>query len=185
MERKVCPWWLGYWLASPLRRITHNPASILRPYVSEEMRVLEPGPGMGFFTLELARLVGPRGRVLAVDVQASMLESLRRRARRAGLADRLELRLAGPGSLGIAEVALSIDFVLAFAMVHEVPDPALFFREVSAALKPGGHALFAEPVWHVTEDAFNASVALAGDAGLSLERRPGIGSSRAAMLVKA
>jgi SAM-dependent methyltransferase len=184
MERRVCPWWLGYWLASPLRRITHDPGAILRPYVSEGMRVLEPGPGMGFLTLELARLVGPRGRVLAVDVQASMLESLRRRARRAGVVDRIELRLAEPRSLGIADVALCIDFVLAFAMVHEVPDRALFFREVTAALKPGGHVLFAEPAWHVTEGDFSASLALAAEAGLCLEGRPGIRSSRAALFVK-
>ena len=49
------------------------------------MTVLEPGPGMGFFTLELARIVGPEGRVVAVDVQPKMVEGLQKRARRAGL----------------------------------------------------------------------------------------------------
>ncbi len=59
MPERVCPWWLGYFLASPIRRLWQNPAQILRPYVREGMTVLEPGPGMVFFTLELARLVGP------------------------------------------------------------------------------------------------------------------------------
>ena len=61
----VCPWWAGYILASPLRRLIQDPRSLLAPYVHPGMTVLEPGPGMGFFTLELARLVGPAGRVIA------------------------------------------------------------------------------------------------------------------------
>ena len=85
MSHKVCPWWLGRLLASPARRLVHDPAAILPPFVTAGMTVLEPGPGMGFFTLELARLVGPRGKVVAVDVQPRMLSGLRRRAAKAGL----------------------------------------------------------------------------------------------------
>ena len=66
MSHTVCPWWLGYVLASPLRRLFLDPVKLLSPYVQAGMTVLEPGPGMGFFTLELARLVGPAGRVVAV-----------------------------------------------------------------------------------------------------------------------
>ncbi len=62
MAKRVCPWWLGYLLASRLRRLWEDPRTILAPYVREDMTVLEPGPGMGFFTLELARLVGSSGR---------------------------------------------------------------------------------------------------------------------------
>ena len=76
MEKRVCPWWLGYVLASPLRRWLQDPAAIVAPYVREGMTVLEPGPGMGFFTLELARRVGPKGRVIAVDVQPRMIAGL-------------------------------------------------------------------------------------------------------------
>jgi predicted methyltransferase len=61
MARRICPWWLGYVLANPIRRLWHNPREILLPFVKEGMLVLEPGPGMGFFTLDLARLVGPNG----------------------------------------------------------------------------------------------------------------------------
>jgi len=86
MARAVCPWWLGYFLASGLRRLVQDPAAILGPYVTEGMVVFEPGPGMGHFTLELARRVGSRGKVVAVDVQPRMIETLRRRAEEAGLA---------------------------------------------------------------------------------------------------
>lgn len=62
-QHSTCPWWVGYLLASPLRRLMLDPHAMLAPYVRPAMTVLEPGPGMGFFTLELARLVGPSGRV--------------------------------------------------------------------------------------------------------------------------
>ena len=69
MGKRVCPWWLGYLLASRIRRwISDDPRKLLAPYVREGMTVFEPGPGMGYFTVELARLVGPVGRVVAVDV---------------------------------------------------------------------------------------------------------------------
>ena len=88
MSHKVCPWWIGYFLASPLRRLVHNPTTILHPFVTEGMIVFEPGPGMGYFTLELAQLVGLQGRVVAIDVPPTMLLELRRRAGKAGLLDR-------------------------------------------------------------------------------------------------
>ncbi len=67
----VCPWYLGYLLASPLRRLLENPERMLRPYVRPGMTVLEPGSGMGFFSLPLARLVGAEGRVVCVDLAAA------------------------------------------------------------------------------------------------------------------
>ena len=181
----VCPPWLGYFLlANPLRRLLYTAKSILGPYLSEGMIVLEPGPGMGFFTLEAARLVGPKGRVVAVDIQAKMLEVLRRRAQRAGLLDRLETRLIKDKDMGIQDLKGKVDFVLAFAMVHEVPDADKFFSETSAALKLGGRMLFAEPSGHVSEENFARSVALAQEAGLHPESLPAIRWSRSVLLVK-
>jgi 2-polyprenyl-3-methyl-5-hydroxy-6-metoxy-1,4-benzoquinol methylase len=69
-------------------------------------------------------------------------------------------------------------------MVHEVPDPALFFREVAAALRPGGKVLFAEPIFHVTGKKFAASIGMAENAGMQVESRPAIRISHAAVLVK-
>jgi predicted methyltransferase len=56
-----------------------EPRSILETHVERGATVLEAGPGMGSFTLELARLVGPAGRVVAVALQPKMLEALRKR----------------------------------------------------------------------------------------------------------
>ena len=158
MSTHTCPWWLGYLLVTPLRRLKENPAKILAPHVRPGMAVLEPGPAMGFFTLELARLVGPGGRVVAVDLQERMLATLRRRAEEAGLGERIETRRCGPDELGIGDLAGRIDFVLLFFMLHEVSDQERFLREVLVALKPGATVLFVEPNGHVSAGAFQASV---------------------------
>lgn len=184
-EHKVCPWWLGYLLASPLRRLLQDPARILSPYVREGMIVLEPGPGMGFFTLELARLVGPGGRVVAIDIQPRMLGGLKRRLAKAGLLDCVDIRAARPDSMGLADLAGRVDFVLAFAVVHEMPSASSFFVESYQALKPGGCLLLAEPTGHVSAEQFEAELKVALQAGFREAGRPFIRHSRAALLRKA
>jgi ubiquinone/menaquinone biosynthesis C-methylase UbiE len=171
MPERVCPWWIGYVLVSPLRRLVQDPGAILGPLVREGMTVLEPGPGMGFFTLEAARRVGPRGRVVAVDLQPRMLSAMRRRAERAGLGDRIVTREARAETLGVPDLAGKVDLVLALLVVHELPDAGRFFAEVRAALAPGGKVLVAEPRGHVTPAAFEESMAAAARAGL--RRSPG------------
>jgi ubiquinone/menaquinone biosynthesis C-methylase UbiE len=184
MARSICPWWLGYLLASPIRRLFHDPADLLAPYVRPGMTVIEPGPGMGFFTLELARRVGAAGRVVVVDVQPRMLSVLGRRAARAGLAGRIDARLAQPESMGLDDLAAAADFVLAFAMVHEMPDAGRFFAEAAAALKPGGTMLLAEPSGHVDDARFARELAAAAAAGLTVVERPAVRMSQAALLRK-
>jgi ubiquinone/menaquinone biosynthesis C-methylase UbiE len=153
--------WLGYVLASPIRRLLHDPPTILNPFVTTGMTVLEPGPGMGFFTLELARHVGPTGRVVAIDVQPRMLAAQRRRAARAQLQDVIETRLVAVNGMVVDDLAGQVDFVLAFAVVHELPDPGRFFGEVARALKDGGRLLVAEPNGHVTAAEFEVTLGLA------------------------
>ena len=185
MAHLVCPWWLGYLLASPLRRLTQDPRAILQPFVSPNMTVLEPGPGMGFFALELARLVGPGGRVIAVDLQPRMLDGLRRRAEKARLLDRIDLRQAVRDRMGVDDLAGRVDFVLAFAVVHELPNQRRFLTEAAAALAPGGRLLVAEPRGHVSEKDFQATLSTAEHTGLRVESRPEIWRSRSAVLRRA
>ncbi len=184
MSKRVCPWWLGYWLVNPLRRLMHNPGTILDPFVSAGMTVLEVGPGMGFFSLPLARMVGAEGKVVCVDVQEKMLRALQRRARAAGLADRIVARLCTPGSLGLDDFRGKVDFALVFAVVHEVPDPARLFAELADAMKPNALCLMAEPKGHVSAQEFEASIALAEGKGLRRVEDVGITRSRAVLLRK-
>ena len=139
---------------------------------------------MGFFTLELARLVGVSGRVVAVDIQRKMLDSLGRRAASAGVRERLETRLAQSDSLGLADLAGKVDFVLAFAMVHEMPSAARFFQEAAWTMKPGAQMLLAEPAGHVKPALFDAELAAAAKDGLIVTDRPEIRRSHTALLNK-
>ena len=184
MDKRVCPWWLGYLLASSLRRLLHPPDKIVAPYLRPGMTVLEPGPGMGFFTLPMARAVGPSGRIIAVDVQPKMINGLRRRAQKSGLLDRIDARLALADSMGIGDLAGKVDFTLAFAVVHEMPRSAPFFAEAADALKPGARMLLAEPSGHVPPEKFEEELRDAGKAGLLVVERPMITRCTAALLEK-
>lgn len=185
MSKHVCPWWLGYLLLLPLRRWRHDPKKIFAAYVRDGMTVLEPGPGMGFFTLDLLRMVGDSGRVVAVDVQPRMLERLKRRAEKAGLIGRLDARLAGAASLGIDDLAGKVDFTVAMFVVHELPEGHPFFREAAAATRSGAPLLLVEPKGHVKEQEFRREVANALAAGFLVADRPRIGGTRSVLLRKA
>lgn len=91
MNDRVCPWWLGYLLAAPMRKLAQDPQKILKPYMKTGDTVLDVGSAMGFFSLPMARLVGERGHVVCVDLQEKMIDGLRRRASRAGLIHRTSI----------------------------------------------------------------------------------------------
>jgi ubiquinone/menaquinone biosynthesis C-methylase UbiE len=175
---------MGYFLASPLRQWFLDPEKTLRPYVREGMTILEPGPGMGFFTLPLARLAGPSGRVIAVDLQERMLEALRRRAENASLLSRIELRKACKDSLCIEDLKGTVDLVVAIAVVHELPSDEAFFRQAAEALKPGGQLLLVEPRGHVKAEKFNHELHSADQAGLQKRERVIGGRNEVALLAK-
>ncbi|MBI2300994.1 MAG: class I SAM-dependent methyltransferase [Armatimonadetes bacterium] len=180
MMPHVCPSWVGRLLASPLRRLVQDPEAILAGLVEPGFTVLEVGPGMGFFTLPMARMVGEGGSVVAVDLQPTMLRGLERRAARAGLSDRVRTHLCSAETLGLEGVAA--DFALLFAVVHEVPDRPRLFAEVCASLKPGGRCLMAEPKGHVSAARFGAELSDALAAGFAELSRPAIHASRAVLL---
>jgi len=185
MPHRVCPWWIGYFLASPVRRwLGQNPGKILSPYVREGMTVLEPGPGMGFFTIPLARMVGTSGKVIAVDLQPKMIAVLKRRAGKKGSLGNIDARLTSAETMHLEDLEGKIDFTLAFAVVHEFPDPGKFFAEVARASKPGSQLLLAEPSGHVTDRDFATQLNAAAAVGFTVRERPQIARSKAALLVK-
>jgi len=171
MTRHVCPVWVGYLLLNPLRRRLENPYNMLGPFVEKGMTVLEPGCGMGYFTLPLARMVGPRGRVVAVEIEPKMLSAVERRARKAGLLDRIVLRLSSDEEPGVEDFFESVDFIPVLYMAHEVSDQAGFFSETVKTLKTGGRMLVLEPKFHVTRKAFEHVATVAESTGLKTEKR--------------
>jgi len=174
----ICPVAGADWLTSPLRRLLNNPRRILSDLVAEGDVVVDVGCGPGFVTLPLAEMVGKTGRVIAVDIQEGMLTKLRARAEAAGLADRIQLHLAGATSLGVAGPA---DFALAFWMAHEVPDQGRFFREIGGFLREGGRFLLVEPIGHVSRARFRQTVETVEEAGFAPLSRPRAGLDRAVL----
>ena len=178
-QNMVCPWWLCFTFDNPLRKLLHNPEAILSPYVHPGDRVIDIGPGMGYFTIPLARLVGPQGHVIGIDVQEKMLSALRLRAKKNEVSERIEGYLASQKSLGIHEKA---DFILAFWMAHEVLDQSSFFREIRDLLKPNGSLLLAEPIVHVRKKHFLRTLQSAIEIGLVIKESPRIRLSHCALL---
>jgi ubiquinone/menaquinone biosynthesis C-methylase UbiE len=177
-----CPWWLCFTFDNFLRRLFQNPSKIVSLYVKEGWTVLDVGPGMGYFTIPLAKLVGPSGKVIAADMQKHMLDAIHRRAIRAGVQDRILLQQSTADDIGVAG---PVDFGLAFWMVHEVGDRPRFIRQIASTLKPGGTLLIVEPQLHVSQVNFTATLDLASEAGLQVIDRPKIFISNSALLKKA
>jgi ubiquinone/menaquinone biosynthesis C-methylase UbiE len=157
----ICPAWLGYFLLNPLRKLLEDPERMLGGVVREGMTVLEPGCGMGYFTIPLAKMVGESGKIVAVDIQPRMLSALKRRALKAGLSEWIEIRQAAEGSLGLEDLAGRVDLVIAIHMVHEVADQESFFRQTWKALKPDGRLLIVEPPFHVSRKETEKTMSLA------------------------
>jgi ubiquinone/menaquinone biosynthesis C-methylase UbiE len=165
----------------PLRRWIHDPERIVGCYARPGMTVIDVGCGVGWFSIPMACMVGDGGKVIAVDLQQRMLDMLRRRAEKAGLAERIELHKCEQDRLGLETEA---DFALIFAMLHEVPDPRRLLDEVYQCLKPGGTMLLAEPPIHVTRRTFAGEVNVAEDAGFEILGLPRVRWSHATLFVK-
>jgi ubiquinone/menaquinone biosynthesis C-methylase UbiE len=176
---RVCPVENAGGLDNGIRRWLQNPRRLLGPYVREGMTALDFGCGPGFFTLELARLVGSSGRVIAADLQAGMLDKVRVKIRGTAVEARIVLHQCQPSRIGLT---LPVDFALAFYMVHELPDPAAFFTEVRQLLSAQGQVLIVEPPFHVTKAAFESTLRTAQRAGFTVAARPRVTFSKAALL---
>ncbi len=103
--------------------------------------VADVGAGSGYFTLPLAERVGPRGRVLAVDIQQEMLDIIERRAAKGGLENVVTL-------LGSAEdpglPAGEVDLALLVDVYHELSHPWEMTDAIVRALRPGGLLVLVE-----------------------------------------
>jgi len=177
----VCPWWLAYTFDHPGRYLYQRPQKMLGGYVAPGMTVMDVGCGMGFFSIAMARMIGERGAVIAVDLQQKMLDVLMKRAKRKRLAARIRPHCCEQHRLGVLE---PVDFVIACYVVHEVPDPDRLFTEIRACLKPNAKLLVVEPGWHVPQNAFEKSMAVAQSVGLRVADRPPCRVDRAVLLEK-
>lgn len=179
---QVCPVELADSLDNKLRRWLQNPQKILAPCISEGMAALDVGCGPGFFSIELARLVGPRGRVIAVDLQQGMLDKLAAKISGTDLSTRITLVKCDTSNINFSD---PVDFILAFYMVHEVTDQAAFFRQLFPLLRETGKILLVEPkMFHVSQAQFRETLHQAEAAGLISTPGPRLLLSWSALLTK-
>ena len=178
---RVCPVERAGALDSKIRRWFQDPAKILAPYLQPGMTVMDFGCGPGFFTLDMARIVGDAGRVIATDLQQGMLDKVGIKIQGTDLQDRIILHRCGESRI---QYLKPIDFFFSFYVVHEVPDQLALFREISGMLKPDGKVFIAEPPVHVSRKQFAATVAAAEKNGLQLREEPRVFFSKTAVLVK-
>jgi len=178
-RHRVCPVERAGHLDTRLRRLMQPPGRVLRPFVRNGMTVLDMGCGPGFFTLEMARRVGPDGKVIAVDLQEGMLSVLKEKIENTELEKRITLHQCDEYTLGVSS---PIDFALMFYVLHEVADKDALFNEMINLLNPGGQILLVEPPLHVSRAVFNDETSRAKKAGFAVNPGPRLFFNHTAVL---
>ena len=143
----ACPYSQRFWLEPPHPLITRGRLrAILEPRPGE--RILEIGPGTGYYTLPLAQWIGPDGRLDILDIQQEMLDAAMRRAGETGL-ENITPTCADAQHLPYPDA--TFDAVVLVTTLGEVPDQGTAWREMARVLKPAGRAvngeLFGDPHW--------------------------------------
>ena len=168
ITKKTCPVWMGYGLNANIRKIIHNPSKMLGKFIEPGMTVADIGTGMGYMTLPMAEMAGEQGKVIAVDVQETMLSKVEANATLRNLTDRIDFVQCKQESLMLGNYHKSIDFTLMFMMVHEVSNKKQLFHDIGDALKPGGLLMISEPAFHVSKENFKDTVDIALSEGFEV-----------------
>ncbi len=177
---RICPVRLAGSLDNRIRRWLQDPRKIFGPFVKAGMTVLDFGCGPGFFTVELAQMVGPSGRVIAVDVQDGMLRKLKEKIAGTELESRIRIHQCDENGIGVSERA---DIVVAFYVFHELPNQKGILDEMKKIVKDKGLLILVEPkVFHVSRRDFEQTVINAEQAGFEKIEFPKIFFSRAVVL---
>ena len=181
-NHRVCPVERAGSLDNRFRKWLQNPQKILSPYIKKGMTVLDIGFGPGFFSIDMAHLVGESGRVIALDLQEGMLQKLQEKIQGTELEKRFTLQKCEKDRIGISE---DVDFILVFYMFHEVTNQDDFLKEIGSILKPNGQVLIVEPPFHVSKSAFKEMIRKAQKTGLVLIENPKVFLSKAVVLKRA
>ncbi len=123
-------------LEDPSRDAYQKPHEVIAAlHIREGEAIADIGAGSGYFTLRLARHVGEKGRVYAVDVSPDMILHLNRRIRDLGVRN-VETVLAAPDDPLLADA--SLDRVFICDTWHHIPDQARYLSLLKRLLKRGG-----------------------------------------------
>lgn len=175
----VCPAEHAGMLDNSLRKLAQNPFKILSSYVKSGMKAADIGCGPGFFTLPMAQMVGPNGHIYGYDLQQKMLEKIADKINGSELEQIISLQRCETTTVNFVE---KVDFILAFYMLHEVPDQKQLLQEMYDNLNKGGKVLIVEPFFHVSKKQFNTFQKIAKLTGYSQEPGPKLFFSRSMLL---
>ncbi len=167
-----------------VRKRLHNPVQIVRPYIREGMVTADIGCGLGMFSFTMARMVGPEGKVYAVDIHEKLILSIWNRLqykKHAAIRKTLIPYVSRDGALSFSH---QLDFALAFWMLHETVDRNDFLGQIYRSLKDDGMFLLSEPKIHVSAREWNNSVDIALANGFTILKRPRIFFSQSVLLAK-
>jgi ubiquinone/menaquinone biosynthesis C-methylase UbiE len=129
-------------LEAPDRDVWQRPDRIMDALqIGEGSRVADLGAGGGWFTIRLARRVGPNGKVFAQDIQPEMIGAIQRRVARERLSERVQTVLGTPNNPGLPE---PVDAVLIVDAYHEMQEPVVLLRNLARTLKPDGRIAIIE-----------------------------------------
>jgi SAM-dependent methyltransferase len=130
------------WLERPEREKEEEPAKLLKALdLKEGMTVADVGAGSGFHSFRMAPLVGPKGKVLAVDIQKEMLDLITARAKKEKVAN---VETVQGTEKDPKLPAGEVDLILLVDVYHEFDFPYEMTEKMLAALKPGGRLVFVE-----------------------------------------
>ncbi len=165
----ACPYGQRFWVEAPHPIITRERLrSVLRLEAGE--RVLEIGPGVGYYTLDIAEWVGSEGTVEIFDLQQEFLDHVMRRAAERGLANVVPTQ---GDATALPYEDDSVDAVVLTAVLGEIPDPVAALREIARVLRPSGRLvvgeLFGDPHF-TTQSALKRQ---ASEAGLAWQEHSG------------
>jgi len=178
-KQRICPVENAGGLDNSIRRFLQNPQKLLKPFIHEGMTVLDMGCGPGFFSIEIAKLLSNSGKVIAADLQDGMLEKVNKKIKGTDLEQRIVLHKCQEDKIGVTE---NVDFVLAFYMIHEVPDQNKLFEELKSILKPNGKIYIIEPKFHVSKKSFDDMINKLKSKGFEILESPKIFFSRTVLV---
>jgi ubiquinone/menaquinone biosynthesis C-methylase UbiE len=164
-----CPTILIGLLDNPFTHRYHRDI-LSRLKLAPGLRVLDAGCGPGLLTVPIAQAVGEKGRVLALDVQAGMLERAKARVENEGLVN-IDFMLAGLGEGKLP--ANSFDRALLVTVLGEIPDKLAALKEIHNALMPGGFLSVTEVLPDPDYQSAASVKALAEQVGFKVKERHG------------
>ncbi len=136
LQARPCPYRFAWVLDLPMRAWSAGAEKIVGAFGLEAgERVLEIGPGTGYYSIHAARLVGPEGAFIALDIQLPMLLELRRRNAEAG---GMPMQLVQASAIDLPLATRSLDHVYLTTVLGEIPDRPAALREIRRVLREGG-----------------------------------------------